>query len=304
VRVGWVLAELVIIAALRGEWPGELRADFTLLVVPSTDMLAILGRERPCLGRLLISASSGGIHVDRPFTVVNPTACLSAYSSPVFVRTFNWRLSFAAIGFLEYGIAFAAVANNISQRPVITWSCPNWGWVIGWSALPAAVYLVTQFIFTFTVKIERPENHSPAQPESYGTGQEASSGKGSSNLPPTDLLPQYSPREGHWCYLAQTITPILAYCHLFFGIAIFGSILFVPFGDALPICCRYKASPGVSRLLLAFEFDTWKARKGNDVSLNRGCAEIRGQMCNEGVRRITFIDDWYEGMGADLVNCV
>lgn len=113
---------------------------------------------RPFLG-LLMSAGSGGIYVDRPFTVVNPTARLSTDSSLILVGTFNRRLGFAAIGFLEYGIAFAAVANiirtsyNTSQRSVITWLCPSWGWIISWSILPAAVYLVAQLTFTFAVKI-------------------------------------------------------------------------------------------------------------------------------------------------------
>jgi hypothetical protein len=234
-------------------------------IAPNMDMLAILGRQRPFLG-LLISAGSGGIYVDRPFTAVNPTICLLTDSSPIFVGTFDRRVSVAVISFLEYGIAFAAVANiihtsySISQRSIITWSCPNWGWVISWSILPVAVYLIAQLTFTFTVKTERPKKHSSTRPESLWRWTGGVLWEREFKPCSNRILPQYSPREGRWCYLAQTISPILAYCHLFFGIAIFGSILYVPFGDALPICCRYIASAGVCRLLLTFEFDTLKAR--------------------------------------------
>jgi len=82
------------------------------------------------------------------------------------------------------------------------------------------------------------------------------SGKGSSNLAPTEFYLN-TPQEK----VAGAILPKpLVLCHLFFGIAILGSTLHVSFGDALPICCRYIASAGVSRLLLTFEFDTLKAR--------------------------------------------
>jgi hypothetical protein len=105
-------------------------------IAASTDMLAILGRQRPLLG-LLISAGSGSMDVDRRFALDNPTTCLSAASSSMFVGTFNRKVSFAVIGFLEYGIAITSDVNiiyasySVSQRSGVTWSCPNWGWVMG-----------------------------------------------------------------------------------------------------------------------------------------------------------------------------
>lgn len=239
-------------------------------MAPYTGTLVILGRQRPLLG-LLISAGSSGIHTEQPFTMDGGIASLSTAPSPLLLGTSNNRVNLALTSFLEYGLAFASVANvihvsySISQRSIISWSCPNWAWVICWSLFPIVAHMISMLAFQVTVHTMRPRR--PESSEVLSTSEPKSPWSWVVTLwerefkPCSErVMPQYFVRADRWSCLTRSVSPMIAYLHLFLGIAIFGSILYVPFGDAMLVCLRYLVSAAISRLLLMFEFDTLKAR--------------------------------------------
>ena len=137
-------------------------------LAPAIEDLAFLSSQRPLLA-LLLAAGTPALSAANPLGDPNPVApALKRLDSArgVFAGGARRRTDAAAIAInvAEYLVAAACAANVVSlsydlmQRTVVTWSCPNWGWVVGWSSVPAGLYVLAALLFRATVRTGRRQN--------------------------------------------------------------------------------------------------------------------------------------------------
>ncbi|KAH0542537.1 hypothetical protein FGG08_003042 [Glutinoglossum americanum] len=241
-------------------------------LAPTIESMAILATERPLLG-FLVSGGTPAVFMARLFSVSDPLEPLSVAPFATYTkkRNTNTRIENVFVNLVEYGLAAASTANviytsySISQRSIVSWSCPNWLWVICWSFTPAFAHILAVLIFRSTVRIVRPR-----QQKSHENG-----GWMDPNLlerfggilwrrefmPCSERdLPQYEVRKDRFSRSARWVSPVISYIQLVAGTAILGSLLYIPFGDALPLVAKYVLSGVASRALVSFELTNLRKR--------------------------------------------
>ena len=279
-------------------------------LAPALEDLALLGGQRPLLA-LLLAAGTPSLSAAKPLGDASPL-------EPLLNRLRSARGVFAggarrgndaaaiAINVAEYVIAIACAANvvdlslDLMWRTVVSWSCPNWGWVIGWSSIPTALYFLAMLLFRYTV---RPASQASADDPGTQYRDEAKNGTAYSRVrdhpsdavddlePRRDMRPQ--PRDAGgplgflwrhefqpcaqrrlphlfvkrtwYVQLLRWVLPLGCYIQYVMGTAILASLFPVVVRDAFPILVRYSVSGAVAHIIAAFELRSLGERNGGEA---------------------------------------
>ena len=292
-------------------------------LAPAVEDLALLGAHRPLLA-LLLAAGTPALAANNPLGEPNPLAPLHRRRDAVRLggpaRRRHPRALATALNVAEYLLAAACAANvvqlsyDLMLRTVVTWSCPNWGWVIGWSSLPAGLCLLAGLLFRATV---RPEPR--AEPPGAGRDAKGSpSGAAARLMPPPDLEPDHhapasaQPSGGGvlgflWRHefapcaqrqpapvvrvsrawpvqLLRAAIPLGCFVQYVFGTAILSSLFPVIVRDAFPVLVRYAVSGGVVHAVVAFELRNLAEKGGWECRWEGEGEEDRGEKDGMGGR--------------------
>ena len=252
-------------------------APATLAVLgPGDQSLAFLSLERPILSMLLAS-STATLSVGYPFSRDSPLRPLSeALETEWLVDTLlplNFLNRPGLISTMQYLLAAAATANTVqmsydtTRKTIISWSCPNWAWVLCWSFVPLFLHIIGMVVYRYTIIRES----MPQTQLTFGGSQyreeehlPKSSLKGAwewmkdKELRPCSkrVLPKYTIRYSLASQILWWTPRTGSYLQYLMGIAIFSSILFVPISDAFPVIVRYAVSSVMARCLLGFEMQS------------------------------------------------
>jgi hypothetical protein len=242
----------------------------TLAVVgPSDTSLAFLSSERPLLS-LLLASSTATLSVGYPFSFMKPLEPLfkaldTAWSIdnllPRDLMNHSWFISP-----LQYFLAAAATANtvqmsyDITRKSIVSWSCPNWGWVLCYTFVPTILHALNIFIFRHTVKRE-PREQSTTSPDDrlfrrFGRFLLENEFRPCCRR----VLPRYEIRYSVESQLLWWTPRVMSYLQYLMGVAIFSSLLFISISDAFPIIVRYGISGALARCLVGMELLALKRR--------------------------------------------
>ena len=136
-------------------------------LAPASEDLAFLSSQRPLLS-VFLAASTATANTARPLGDVNPLGAVlealpreSRFNGMIqlqkgrFGPIFNLAL---------YGLSMASAVNvvllsyQLTHTTVVSWSCPNWAWVLSWSCVPAALHLFSMIIFRLTVRPDKKQD--------------------------------------------------------------------------------------------------------------------------------------------------
>ncbi|QIW95989.1 hypothetical protein AMS68_001507 [Peltaster fructicola] len=263
-------AELSGAAVLLGLTPAILA-----VLSPSDNSLAVLSTERPVLS-LMLAAGTATLSVGYPFSRQSPLQPLIKALDTIWtVDSLSNKLSNTPIliSIVQYLLAAAAIANtvqmsyDITRKTIVTWSCPNWAWVLCWSFVPLFLHTVNMIIIRHTVT-------RTAQPSSRISPVLGASKKSSGifgriwdwmldkELRPCceRVLPSYVTKYSLLHQIEWWLPRLGAYLQYVMGTAIFSSLAFVPISDAFPIIVRYGLSAITARCILGLELQSLKCK--------------------------------------------
>ena len=254
-------------------------APATLAVLgPGDQSLAFLSLERPILSMLLAS-STATLSVGYPFSRNSPLRPLSEaletewLVDPLLPTKLLDRP--ALVSALQYLLAAAATANtvhmsyDITRKTIISWSCPNWAWVLCWSFVPLFLHIIGMLVYRSTI-VREPWPAAPTLGvvRYQGEGEEEHQPRSrlvrawewmkDKELRPCSarVLPRYTIKYNLTSQILWWTPRTGSYLQYLMGIAIFSSILFVPISDTFPIIVRYAVSSVLTRCQLGFELQS------------------------------------------------
>ena len=287
-------------------------APATLAVVgPGDQSLAFLSLERPVLSMLLAS-STATLSVGYPFSRNSPLRPLEeALETEWLVDTLlpmNLLAKPRVISTIEYLLAAAATANtvqmsyDVTRKTIISWSCPNWAWVLCWSFVPTFLHVIAMIVYRYTIIREPREQSQLTLGEVQSQEERRSSSslsrlwqwiKNEELLPCSQrILPKYTIRYSLTSQILWWTPRAGSYLQYLMGIAIFSSILFVPISDAFPIIVRYAVSSIVARCVLGLEMQSLN-RLNKPSHLKGGVASPRQEDkfmgLDKGMRSTTLV---------------
>ena len=251
-------------------------APATLAVLgPGDQSLAFLSLERPIFSMLLAS-STATLSVGYPFSRNSPLRPLSEALETEWLVDSVLPMGLldkpGLISTLQYLLAAAATANtvqmsyDITRKTIISWSCPNWAWVLCWSFVPLFLHIIGMVVYRYTIIREpRPQSQAAFNESQYQDGHQPRSSikrvwewLKDRELRPCSkrVLPKYTIKYSLWSQILWWTPRTGSYLQYLMGIAIFSSILFVPISDAFPIIVRYAVSSVVARCLLGLEMQS------------------------------------------------
>ena len=173
---------------------------------------------------------------------------------------------------LEYACAAACATNvihqsyTLMQTTVVAWSCPNPGWVVGWSFAPALVYLVAVVTFRLAVHQRDPRRLSDADSRTERRG-------GADSL--LAVLWRYEAQpcaqrelpafhvQRPWLTYLLWILPYVCYVQCLLGITVLSSLYPVIARDAVIVLLRYSISGSLAGILVALELKTLREGTGD-----------------------------------------
>jgi hypothetical protein len=253
------------------------------LLGPSDNSLVFLSSERPLLSCLL-AASTATLSVGYPFSRISPLQPLSnALSTPWSIDSLlpgdlinmPWFISP-----LQYFLAAVATANtvqmsyDITRKTIVSWSCPNWFWVLGWSFVPLFLHTIGMIVFRWTVerhdRMERWRSVHGDRPLPRSTLDKIKEWLLDTEFRPCSgrVLPRYQINYSLKNQLLWWAPRAMSYLQYVMGIAIFSSLLFIPISDAFPIIVRYGLSAVLARCIVGLELQSLKRK--NKLSHQEG----------------------------------
>lgn len=136
-------------------------------LAPTIENLAFLSSQRPLLS-FFLAASTATTNTGRPLGDVDPLGSVLETLSREsrfkgIVRLQRGRFG-PILSLVEYVLAIAATINvvllsyQLTLTTVVSWSCPNWAWVISWSCIPAALHLFSMLVFRLTVRQDKKQS--------------------------------------------------------------------------------------------------------------------------------------------------
>lgn len=237
------------------------------IMAPSIESMAFLGSERPFLS-FLLACGTPTLFTAYPLDRADPLGPLARALQPSHRLSQILpppRTSGTRVNTIEYVVAVASAFNviylsyDITRRSIISWSCPNWAWVLCWSFVPAFINVVSLAVFRCTVIKRRSNDASHVRRRSSDDWWvwRVRHILWEKELKPCSQrhLPHYYVKQSMLAQIARWVCPVISYVHYVLGTAILGSLLFIPFADAFPIVIRYVASGVVARGILSFELN-------------------------------------------------
>ena len=249
---------------------------------PSLGELSQLFDQRPVLA-FLAAASNPGVFLNRLFSR-EEHSCSKNHD-----KISLWRPQRAhgqaVLSALEYVVLLANIANvytmavELGINTVVSWSCPNQFWVLGWTLgiLPVvSVSLGLHFCTTRRVSGKKVVT-TPGFAVRVWVAETAPCC--------ARVQRQYETRGENAPWLRKLLLsvfmylgPIFATLHWIVGTAILSSMLFVPFRDAVPLIFRWAISGCVARAVVEYELASFatvvkEEAKGDDSTvelLDRG----------------------------------
>jgi hypothetical protein len=222
-------------------------------VAPSLEEMALLFDHRPFL-TFLISAGSPGIYITRLFSDTDPELPLYEFGESHAWNLWVPRTPVAAVlvSIFEYLLALGSISNvtqislDLAYKSIVSWSCPNKWWVLGWGIAPTAVYMIAAVVFKFT---------SPRVTRKHIKGKNWVQWFWRYEFSPCScrVRPSYEVNKLAKSQMARYIAPGFSYAHLVIGTAVLSSLLYVPFRDAIPLVVRWIFSGIIARMLVAYE---------------------------------------------------
>jgi hypothetical protein len=267
---------------------------------PSLRELTALFDQRPILA-ILTTAMNPGVFLNRLFARRDSSEdaylrgkLKDATTTPE--HDLIWRPSFKGqviLSIVEYSVALLGCANvyqlamMLATRVVISWSCPNPFWFLGWTMSILFVMLMEVIVSKLTTRRRNPQGVISPGPDFSLIFERI----WTFELAPccTRIAPQYDnvtkgKKAKFITLVLRYLGPTLATVHWVVGTALLSSVLYVPFMDAVPLILRWSFSGFVARTIVEYELAVFapSTSSGSRVSAVGGTGVIDSGMGETG----------------------